>query len=55
MEGFESGKTEGATITTKTNKILHMCTGKGSRQAANKNKTKNSTRHQLYKLLTELE
>ena len=53
MEGFESGKTKGATITTKTNKILHMCTGKGSRQAANK--TKNITRHHLYKLLTELE
>ena len=53
MEGFESGKTEGATITTKTNKILHMCTGKGSRQAADK--TKNITRHQSYKLLTETE
>ena len=37
----------------KTNKILHMCTGKGSRQAADK--TKNITRHQLYKLLTEIE
>ena len=53
MEGFESGKTEGATMTTKTNKILHMRTGKGSRQATNK--TKNNTRLQSYKLLTEIE
>ena len=53
MEGFESGKTEGATITTKTNKILHMCTGKGRRQATSK--TRNNKGNQLNKLLTEIE
>ena len=53
MEGFESGKTEGATITTKTNKILHMCTGKGRRKATNR--TKDNKGNRLNKLLTELE